>query len=69
VCSSGSVSDGQGVENMVYRQCMLLTPQDISVTFDKLESIVGDIGRPGGSQQGGHHLLFSEAFKLELGRH
>jgi hypothetical protein len=54
---------------MVYRQCMLLTPQDISVTFDKLESIVGDIGRPGGSQQGGHHLLFSEAFKLELGRH
>ena len=34
---------------MVYRQSMLLSPEDFSVIFDKLESIVGDIGKPGGS--------------------
>jgi hypothetical protein len=35
---------------VVYRQSMLLTPEDFSVIFDKLESIVGDnIGKPGGS--------------------
>jgi hypothetical protein len=28
-----------------YRQSMLLTPEDFSVIFDKLESIVGDIGK------------------------
>ena len=33
--------------------------------FDKLESIVGDIGKPGGLLQKGHHLLFSESFKRE----
>jgi len=41
--------DKQGVENVVYRQSMLLSPEDFSVIFDKLESIVGDIGKPGGS--------------------
>ena len=39
----------KGVENVVYRQSMLLSPEDFSVIFDKLESIVGDIGKPGGS--------------------
>lgn len=34
---------------MVSRQSMLLTPEDFSVMFDKLETIVGDIGKPGGS--------------------
>ena len=27
---------------------MLLSPEDFNVIFDKLESIVGDIGKPGG---------------------
>jgi hypothetical protein len=44
--------DKQGVENVVYRQSMLLSPEDFSVIFDKLESIVGDIGKPGGSPIG-----------------
>jgi hypothetical protein len=44
-----SGSDGQGVENVVYRQSMLLSPGDFANIFDKLESIVGDIGKPGGS--------------------
>jgi hypothetical protein len=44
-CSTGSGGDGQGVENVVYRQSMLLSAEDISVMFDKLESIVGDIGK------------------------
>jgi hypothetical protein len=48
-CSPGSVRDKHGVENVVYRQSMLLSPEDFSVIFDKLESFVGDIGRPGGS--------------------
>jgi hypothetical protein len=52
------VSDGRGVENVVYRQSMLLTAEDFSVMFDKLESIFGDIGKPGGSLERGHHLLF-----------
>ncbi|HYY31626.1 MAG TPA: hypothetical protein VE860_27025 [Chthoniobacterales bacterium] len=47
-CSTGSGSDKQGVENVVYRQNMLLSPEDFSFMFDKLESIVGDIGKPGG---------------------
>lgn len=34
---------------MVYRQSMLLTPEDFGVIFKKLESIVGNIGKPGGS--------------------
>jgi hypothetical protein len=37
------------VENVVYRQSMLLSPEDFSVMFDKLESVVGNIGKPGGS--------------------
>jgi hypothetical protein len=37
-CSTGSGCDGQGVENVVYRQSMLLSPEDSSVIFDKLES-------------------------------
>ena len=48
-CSTGSGREKQGVENVVYRQSMLLSPEDFSVIFDKLESIVGDIGKPGGS--------------------
>jgi hypothetical protein len=36
----GSGSDGQGVENVVYRQSMLLSPGDFGGIFDKLESIV-----------------------------
>ena len=40
------------------RQSMLLTAEDFSVMFDKLESIFGDIGKPGGSLERGHHLLF-----------
>jgi len=48
-CSTGSGRDKQGVENVVYRQSMLLSPEDFSVIFDKVESIVGDIGKPGGS--------------------
>jgi hypothetical protein len=28
---------------------MLLSPEDFRVIFDQLESIVGDIGKPGGS--------------------
>jgi hypothetical protein len=39
---------GQGVEKVVYRQRMLLIPEDFSVMLDKLEFIVGDIGKPGG---------------------
>ena len=42
--SLGACSTGSG-----YRQRMLLTPEDFSVIFDKLESIVGDIGKPCGS--------------------
>jgi hypothetical protein len=47
--SAGSGSHKQGVENVVYRQSMLLTPEDFGVIFEKLESIVGNIGNPGGS--------------------
>jgi hypothetical protein len=47
--STGSGRDKQGVENVVYRQSMLLSPEDFNVIFDNLESIVGDIGKPGGS--------------------
>ena len=43
VCSTGSGGDKQGVENVVYRESMLLSPEDFSVIFDKLESIVGDM--------------------------
>ena len=46
---AGSGSHKQGVENVVYRQSMLLTPEDFGVIFEKLESIVGNIGKPGGS--------------------
>ena len=31
----------KGVENVVYRQSMLLSPEDFSVIFDKLESSLG----------------------------
>ena len=48
-CSTGSGRDKQSVENAVYRQSMLHSPEDFSVIFNKLESIVGDIGKPGGS--------------------
>jgi len=48
-CSTGSGGDKQSVENAVYRQSMLHSPEDFSVIFNKLESIVGDIGKPGGS--------------------
>jgi hypothetical protein len=45
----GSHRDGQGIENAVYRQSMLLSQGDFSDIFDKLESIVASIGKPGGS--------------------
>ena len=45
----GSGSDGQGMENVVYRQSMLLSPEDFAVIFDKLESVVAGVGKPGGS--------------------
>jgi hypothetical protein len=48
----GSGSDGQGMENVVYRQSMLLSPGDFDGIFDKLESIVVGIGKPGGSLKG-----------------
>ena len=37
-CSTGSGREKQGVENVVYRQSMLLSPEDFSVIFDKLAS-------------------------------
>ena len=37
----GSAKDKQSVENVVYRQSMLLSPEDFSVIFDKLESSLG----------------------------
>jgi hypothetical protein len=45
----GSGTEGQGMENVVYRQSMLLSPGDFDGIFDKLESIVVGIGKPGGS--------------------
>jgi hypothetical protein len=48
-CSAGSGSHKQGVENVVYRQSILLIPEDFGVIFEKLESTVGSIGKPGGS--------------------
>ena len=45
----GSGSDGQGVEKVVYRQSMLLSPEDFAGIFDNLESVVVGIGKPGGS--------------------
>ena len=45
----GSSRDRQGVESVVYRQTMLLSPGDFVGIFDKLESFVGDITKPGGS--------------------
>jgi hypothetical protein len=34
-CSTGSGRDKQGVENVVYRQSMLLSPEDFRVIFDQ----------------------------------
>ena len=44
-CSTGSGRDKQGVESVVYRQSMLLSPEDFSVIFDKLESNLGQLCR------------------------
>ena len=44
----GSGSDGQGMENAVYWQSMLLSPGDFANVFDKMEPIFVGIGKPGG---------------------
>ena len=42
-CSTGSGGDKQGVENVVYRQSMLLSREDSSVIFDKRSSVACEL--------------------------
>ena len=53
------------MQNVVYKQSMLLFPGDFDALFDKLESIVVGIGKPGGSlkREGGSTLLSRVSWK------